>query len=439
MWCPIRLLTFLCGVCFQGFVVSGISLKRQFPVNAAFALPFSQQRDKCVGQQTHNHTVCESILNEHGEFDGSRAREEVLRRTEAAVNKTMDMNHSATWMIVGGKLYLSKKEHEALDVAGPDTNMVLMAKFISSVLENSCDTIPDVTFKVVPGSLGTDVARIPTLAIARKPRGAAIDTRGGAGRSHGGILVPNPYFKGIRQWDNETSYLLKASREARWESKSDDVFWRGQLCGVHTGEGNRERNDAARLSNDCPEKFNMLLLDMPGYQPKYFNFWSRKDKYCQHKYLMNLPGGKRGSYSQNLNHLWSTGSLVMQWESENTGHGLNWEEWYYPGLANGVTHLEVGKHNIHSAVDCLRTHAEIAHKIAKRSTQVHDAFLCPCCLSDHFVKVFQMLGKKVRFSPKDVLARDLAKDRESWVKQGVDKKERSNGQCMCSGTKDVRQ
>ena len=41
-------------------------------------------------------------------------------------------------------------------------------------------------------------------------------------------------------------------------------------------------------------------------------FLDDKD-YRNHKYLLNLPGAASGSYSKNLNHLWRTGSVVMQW------------------------------------------------------------------------------------------------------------------------------
>ena len=51
-------------------------------------------------------------------------------------------------------------------------------------------------------------------------------------------------------------------------------------------------------------------------------FLDDKD-YRNHKYLLNLPGAASGSYSKNLNHLWRTGSVVMQWVHP-------FVEWYRP-------------------------------------------------------------------------------------------------------------
>merc|ERR1719487_568224 len=76
------------------------------------------------------------------------------------------------------------------------------------------------------------------------------------------------------------------------------------------------------------------------------NFVKEMDRemYCRWKYELNLPGSSTGSYSMNLNHLWLTGSVVLQWELES-GKGPNFEEWYYPGLTKDLTHLEVSKGN----------------------------------------------------------------------------------------------
>ena len=51
---------------------------------------------------------------------------------------------------------------------------------------------PDVTFNVEAGSLGTNVTAKPSLGIARKLGG-----RDPWQTTHGGILVPNPYFIGV--------------------------------------------------------------------------------------------------------------------------------------------------------------------------------------------------------------------------------------------------
>ena len=44
---------------------------------------------------------------------------------------------------------------------------------------------------------------------------------------------------------------------------------------------------------------------------------------------MNLPGESSGSYSQNLNHLWACGSVVVFWRAK-------FVEWLFPALREGV-------------------------------------------------------------------------------------------------------
>ena len=63
-------------------------------------------------------------------------------------------------------------------------------------------------------------------------------------------------------------------------------------------------------------------------------FLDDKD-YRNHKYLLNLPGAASGSYSKNLNHLWRTGSVVMQWVHP-------FVEWYHPVRKSNFKRPSIG-------------------------------------------------------------------------------------------------
>merc|ERR1719182_640956 len=81
-----------------------------------------------------------------------------------------------------------------------------------------------------------------------------------------------------------------------------------------------------------------------------------KENYTRYKYVLNLPGSTSGSYSRNLNHLWSLDSVVMLWRD-----GV--KEWYYPALAHGVTHLDVNKTDLVKSVRGLEADPGKASKL----------------------------------------------------------------------------
>ena len=56
---------------------------------------------------------------------------------------------------------------------------------------------------------------------------------------------------------------------------------------------------------------------------------SNQVDYAAYRFLLNLPGSTHGSYSWNLNHLWSLGSVVLQWDMDAV-------EFYYPALEDGA-------------------------------------------------------------------------------------------------------
>lgn len=345
-------------------------------------------------------------------FDSAAAKMRVIERTKADVARLNAISAPREWMIVGGKLYI-RTGSKAISKKPPG-NDKKMKEMIASLLENTCGNFPDVTFDVDAGSAGTNITDTPVLAIARKLHGNRVTT--------GGILVPNPYFEGVKSWKKKTKLYLHEAKQVKWEDKDGHAFWRGDYDTQQSeaADGNRERLEAAKFAKLYPELFDVKVADEK---------WTIPEHYCFRKYLLNMPGSKRGSYSRNLNHLWTTRSVVMQWETEQD-KGLNFDEWYYPGLIENVTHLKVNSHNVKDVMNFLQAHPEVGQQIGSMGPSVHETFLCPCCISSHFLSVFQMLKTKMSFDPKVILATQPG----AWVMQQAKEKERRSPgeQCECS-------
>ena len=103
--------------------------------------------------------------------------------------------------------------------------------------------------------------------------------------------------------------------------------------------------------------------------------------------MLNLPGSTSGSYSRNLNHLWSLDSVVLLWRD-----GV--KEWYYPALEHGVTHLDVDKTDLVKAVRGLEADPGKASKLRKGAKRVEYAFTTPESLADYLIEVLRRAGQR---------------------------------------------
>jgi hypothetical protein len=378
---------------------SPATLEEEFKRATSFSSGASTDAKKSDPQLHPHDDALESIFNG---FDVKEAKARVMKKTMDDIDRVEMVERPLSRMIVDGRLYI-RKGYEL-----EKGNCRMLHAFIASALRAMGPLPPDVTFDQFAGSLGTNETATPTLAIGRKLNG-----REPGQTSHGGILVPNPYFIGVSRWNTLTKYFKARAKTKSWNTKKNRLFWRGSTNGGDRSfgttkftkeqrDGNRERLQCAALSNMNPKFLDVQLRK-----------GSDRSSYCEHAYLLNLPGGKRGGYSQNLNHLWSMRSVVVQWESE-PGRGLNFEEWYYPGLKENVTHKVVNQENVIEVIEDLQAlDEESATRFGDIAQSVHDTFLCPCCLACHFSSVFQALGAKM--STDLDLKSELKSNPDDWI------------------------
>mmetsp|Transcript_26443 Transcript_26443/g.79718 ORF Transcript_26443/g.79718 Transcript_26443/m.79718 type:complete len:444 (+) Transcript_26443:2-1333(+) len=118
--------------------------------------------------------------------------------------------------------------------------------------------------------------------------------------------------------------------------------------------------------------------------------WTLSTDYTKYKYLLNLPGKTTGSYSRNLNHLWSTGSVVLLWDEPIV-------EWYYPLLQTGVTHLVVNRSTAAAVVDRLEANPAEYKRLVAGAAQIDKHVMSPEGIAEYFFHVLEAIRHHVRY------------------------------------------
>lgn len=252
-----------------------------------------------------------------------------------------------------------------------------------------------------------------------------------------GDLVPNPAFVSetaraagiVHAMDLGTASLRKEAGRHPWENRSDLVFWRGKLrianktCDVEFG--NFARFEAMTLTLRHPEQFdvkssfpdevparwrNATWLHQSGCidttevyggkgrfkrvvwrideavdRKKHFE----KEDYARYKLLLNLPGGTSGFYSKNLNHLWATGGVVLQWNMTAREH-------YFAGLADGVSHAVVDVTTAETVAERILGNATLSAALREGAAAVSRDLVCPHCLTDYISETLRALREHFR-------------------------------------------
>ncbi|KAH8082042.1 hypothetical protein JL720_8567 [Aureococcus anophagefferens] len=120
------------------------------------------------------------------------------------------------------------------------------------------------------------------------------------------------------------------------------------------------------------------------------------------------PGDTHGSFSQHLNHLWAAGSAVLLWRwAESRALYSEWPRGRRDAPRSG------GPARVLDVAD--RLLGDGARRAARAAAaEVHDALLCPCCLSDFYADLLRELGDAQRGF--DVAA---GLDRRAWQEKRV--------------------
>lgn len=310
-------------------------------------------------------------------------------------------------------------------------------------------------FREHSAGCGADDARCaasPTLVIAKVADAAP------------GIMAPNPYFGTFPAWEAQAARIREAAARPAAE-RTRKVFWRGSArpsedanatgCAAplevdgHASPGLEVRMAALSLALRYPETFDVAAVfkheKTRALHRRQLVDWLRCDaarrgfpgsegtgafapgaarllaagrvepsEFPGYAVLASLPGDTHGSFSQHLNHLWAAGSAVLLWRWAESR--ALYSEWYYAGLEDGATHVEVRRAGaaVLDVADRLLGDGARRARLGAAAAEVHDALLCPCCLSDFYADLLRELGDAQRGF--DVAA---GLDRRAWQEKRV--------------------
>ena len=98
---------------------------------------------------------------------------------------------------------------------------------------------------------------------------------------------------------------------------------------------------------------------------------------------------RSGSYSRNLNHLWATGGVVLQWNMTSREH-------YFAGLEEGVSHKVVDATTAKTVADRILADDALAATLREGAAAVGRDLVCPTCLTDYIHETLRMLREQFR-------------------------------------------
>ncbi|KAH8050256.1 hypothetical protein JL722_11460 [Aureococcus anophagefferens] len=164
-----------------------------------------------------------------------------------------------------------------------------------------------------------------------------------------GLLVPNPFFVAPKWWAEYAAKAAKAAAARPFDGRDDRVLFRGacgpgakarlELLSLRGLDGEIDAGFTAVDGYETSQKCVDDLAARHGVVPAAGA--SRRvaplpmANYSTYKYLLHMPGAATGSYSRNLQYLFSHGAVVLVWRHAAI-------EWYYRHLVDGVHYVAEG-------------------------------------------------------------------------------------------------
>jgi len=223
--------------------------------------------------------------------------------------------------------------------------------------------------------------------------------------SQPGLLVPNPFFVTPRWWTDRAATSLERSAERPWSSRSPRALFRGacgpgaharfRLLRMLDPEGRLDVGftnvdgypaladcvrDLASANDGSPADVERILADRlrPHVPQTNFSFY---------RYLLHMPGSATGSYSRNLQYLWTHGAVVLIWRHSAA-------EWYYRHLQDGVHYVAVDETSLYDTLRRLDADPNLQAALRAGSRHFATDHLSGRALVDRWRSVFAVLYKR---------------------------------------------
>ncbi|KAH8069391.1 hypothetical protein JL721_5948 [Aureococcus anophagefferens] len=251
-----------------------------------------------------------------------------------------------------------------------------------------------------------DATPLPRLVIAKR-----------YGYDQCGILVPNCYFDDLT-WGRLAATITDVAAGLPFEKRDGRVFWRGSIrtepdCDDEAG--NFARTEAVALTAAHPDVFDVKCLEC-DVRDEARQFRPARDERA------TRPPSKAPISAGFLSFRLMFGRAIIPRNGLDAWMGViaMWDapyvEWYYPALAEGVTHLAL---NRSTALDAVRDVPRRAVETMLRNARaVYDRLLCPDCLAAYMRTLVRKMRAYFRLGDvlddPDRLRRAKLNDAKPW-------------------------
>ena len=256
------------------------------------------------------------------------------------------------------------------------------------------------------------------------PFGCPVLTFGKKSSLQDGLLVPNPYFsspaRGLDWWEDFADASFERAARRPWDLRERSVFFRG-AC----GPGAHARFDLMRIRDatgsaagvrldvgftkadgfgsiaDCvnqlatqrrapPEDAEFVLEHRVRAQVPQAN-------YSNFQYLLHMPGSATGSYSRNLQYLWSHGAVILVWRDARNKK-MEPQEWYYAKMRPDVHYLPVNAKTLISQIRRVETDPTLRAVLIRGAREFHSEYLSKAALVERWRSILSLLRDRQRTS-----------------------------------------
>ncbi|KAH8060612.1 hypothetical protein JL722_4723 [Aureococcus anophagefferens] len=213
-----------------------------------------------------------------------------------------------------------------------------------------------------------------------------------------GLLIPNPFFVSPAWWADHAARTLGARRRAlpRAGQRALPLVLRARRRrapraaarrGGPRGPARRRLHGRRRLPS-LGACVAALEAKTGLAAPRGANVSAAhvaQANYSAYKYLIHMPGSATGSYSRNLQYLWTHGSVVLVWNHTAT-------EWYYGALVDGVHYVSVDAATLGDKLADLERDPALRARLVRGARRFFDDHLAAPVLVDRWRAVLDALG-----------------------------------------------
>jgi hypothetical protein len=240
-----------------------------------------------------------------------------------------------------------------------------------------------------------------------------------SGQTPSAIRVPNMYFGDVRDWAAKVASVNESCFSRPLESRAPQVMWRGDSFSRSSAAFHHARNQAlivqaeaaaenltdirlvqrtkeclgARLTIRRWQAHGLLddeTADRMVATPCGEDLFVRHEEFCAYRYLLNLPGSSAGSYSRNLQSLFTMGSVVLHWDNDAV-------EWYYERLRHNEHYMVVDADSLLPTVRALNANPTRAAALARGGRAAFQRELSPDALLSFYEQLFHAFAALQRF------------------------------------------